>query len=277
MRGWLRDTFGILVGNALLAFAYASFAVPAGFVVGGVTGIGLIMEKICQIDYAFCVFGLNFTMLVLGYVVFGKKFVTGTILSSLSYPLFLALFQNLLVIDDAMLSAIYAGVLAGTGLGIVFHLGYSTGGLDIPCLWLSQKASLPLATVINGCDALILVGQLFFANWSDFLYGLLTEFITTGMMKRLMLWGQSDLLVAIVTDQPDALCQQVRDELHCSCRLIHVLMDNPGRAQPVLICMVQMRKSAHLYRLIAHCDSEAVVLTSQIHRFPGDWEVSSSA
>mgnify|MGYP002233347782 FL=1 len=75
-------------------------------------------------------------MLVLGFFTLGKKFAAGTVLSSFIFPFFLALFESIPQLQhltsDVLLCAIYAGIFTGVGLGIVFRLGYSTGGMDVP-------------------------------------------------------------------------------------------------------------------------------------------------
>ena len=73
-------------------------------------------------------------MLLLGWFVLGKNFVFTTILSSVCYPLFLDFFQRLLngfrLTDDTLLSALFAGLFVGAGVGLVLRMGASSGGMD---------------------------------------------------------------------------------------------------------------------------------------------------
>ena len=45
MKQRLKMLFLILLGNTLLAFSICAFAVPHDFMLGGVTGIGLIVQE----------------------------------------------------------------------------------------------------------------------------------------------------------------------------------------------------------------------------------------
>lgn len=47
--------------------------------------------------------------------------------------------------NDILLSAIYAGILCGLGVGLVFKVGASTGGMDIPPLLLNKHFRIPVA------------------------------------------------------------------------------------------------------------------------------------
>ena len=45
MKRRLKMLFLILLGNAMLAFSVCAFVVPQNFMLGGVTGIGLIVQE----------------------------------------------------------------------------------------------------------------------------------------------------------------------------------------------------------------------------------------
>ena len=81
----------ILLGNGLLAFAVEAFVIPHGIIMGGTTGIAIVLDRVLPLDTASIVFILNALLLVLGGVVLGKKLVATTLASSLLYPGLLAI------------------------------------------------------------------------------------------------------------------------------------------------------------------------------------------
>ena len=89
----IRDSLLVVLGNAVVAFGVAVFAVPSDLIVGGATGLSLIIEQFVSVNYATIVFGINMVMLIIGFLVLGKKFAAGTILSSFIFPFFLGLFE----------------------------------------------------------------------------------------------------------------------------------------------------------------------------------------
>ena len=94
-RNMLWTGFSILAGNAILAFAIAAFVIPNDIIMGGATGIGILINHFLSTDVAANVLVLNISALVLGYFALGKKFVLTTIGSSLLYPVFLGLIQRI--------------------------------------------------------------------------------------------------------------------------------------------------------------------------------------
>ena len=136
----------IVIGNAILAFGICGFITPHGIIVGGASGIGLIVKQITGIPLSLVVYAINIIMFIIGYFYLGKAFAAKTLLSTLIFPTFLTLFENMPSVthltSDLLLSSVYAGIFVGGGLGLVLRLGASTGGMDIPPLVLNKKTGI---------------------------------------------------------------------------------------------------------------------------------------
>ena len=59
----------ILAGNMLLGFAVAAFILPSGVIMGGATGVGIVLGKVIPLDTAVIVLGVNLMALALGWAV----------------------------------------------------------------------------------------------------------------------------------------------------------------------------------------------------------------
>ena len=62
----IRDSLLVVLGNAVVAFGVAVFAVPSDLIVGGATGLSLIIEQFVSVNYATIVFGINMVNSLLG-------------------------------------------------------------------------------------------------------------------------------------------------------------------------------------------------------------------
>ena len=85
----------IFFGNAIIAFAIAAFVMPHGLIMGGATGLSILINRVLRSDIAVVVLSLNLLALLLGYVVLGKKFLLTTVGSSLLYPVLLGFAQRI--------------------------------------------------------------------------------------------------------------------------------------------------------------------------------------
>lgn len=133
----------IVIGNAILAFGICAFITPHGIIVGGASGLGLIVKQITGIPLSLVVYVINIIMFIAGYFFLGKSFAAKTLLSTIIFPTFLTIFENTPGVthltNDLLLSSVYAGIFVGGGLGLVLRIGASTGGMDIPPLVLNKK------------------------------------------------------------------------------------------------------------------------------------------
>ena len=137
MKEKLKIFVSVILGNALLAFAICAFVVPNGFMLGGTTGIALVVQHFWPgLPLSVTTAVLNGLLFILGWVCIGKNFAAASALSTVVYPGFIALFEWLPVgtmfQSDVLTCALFASVLAGLGIGIVVRVGGSTGGMDIP-------------------------------------------------------------------------------------------------------------------------------------------------
>ena len=86
--------FAIIAGNMLLGFAVAAFILPSGVIMGGATGVGVVLARFIPLDTARIVLCVNLLALALGWAVLGWRFVLATVASSLLYPIFLGAAQR---------------------------------------------------------------------------------------------------------------------------------------------------------------------------------------
>ena len=177
----IKTILGVLVGNLVLSFAVAAFTVPNGIIMGGATGIGLTISHYFPVNLSLIILAINAVLFVLGAVFLGKKFALTTIISSFIYPIFLSMVQSIPGIDkvtenNAMLAALYGGVLLGIGIGLVVRVGASTGGTDILALVLHKWFHVPVAVFLYIVDFSVLGLQMLFSDSEQILYGILTGY-----------------------------------------------------------------------------------------------------
>ena len=180
----------IVIGNAILAFGICAFITPHGIIVGGASGLGLIVKQITGIPLSIVVYVINIIMFIAGYFFLGKSFAAKTLLSTIIFPTFLTIFENTPGVthltNDLLLSSVYAGIFVGGGLGLVLRMGASSGGMDIPPLVLNKKTGISTTVLINGFDCIILALQVPFSNVEQILYGILVVLITALVMDKMI-------------------------------------------------------------------------------------------
>ena len=137
----------IVAGTMVLAFGTAVFIIPSELVAGGVSGYAIIINRLLRgavsVDFLITVFVWG--LFLVGVFALGKSFALKTLLSSVLYPLGVALFGRLAGASGGffdlsysaypqialLLSAVFGGILVGAGCALTFLGGGSSGGIDV--------------------------------------------------------------------------------------------------------------------------------------------------
>lgn len=269
----LRTCASILVGNVILAFAIAAFVVPQGIIMGGATGIGVLLNRFLKTDVAAIVLVLNLLALALGLAVLGKKFVLTTVASSLLYPVLLGFMQRVPAItsltSNTLLAALFGGGLVGISLGMVIRVGASTGGMDVVNLVLHRCFHLPVSVFVYLTDFLILAGQAVFSNPEQILYGILMLVVETFALDQVMLLGQSQIQIVAISSRFEEIRQKLLVELNAGVTMLLIETGRTERQQKGVLCVIPPRKLYDAKELILSVDPEAFMTVTKIKEVRG--------
>ena len=264
---------GVLSGNAILAFKVAAFIVTNGINMGGETGIGLAISHYLPVSLSTIIFALNAVLFVLGALVLGKKFAVATIASTFIYPTFLSVMQKIPVIDsltdNVLLSTLYAGLLVGLGIGLIVRVGSSTGGTDIVALVFNKWFHLPVAALLYVVDFLILGSQIFFSDTEQIMYGILALMMYTVILNKVMLMGQSQIQLFIISDSYDEIRQRMLEELDAGVTMLHIETGYGKENKKGVLCVIPNRKLYSVKEMIHEIDEKAFITITQINEVRG--------
>lgn len=263
----------ILGGNALLAFLVAAFVIPHGIIMGGTTGIAIILSRFFPADTALAVLVLNLAMLALGAAVLGKKFFWSTVFSSVLYPIFLGLMQRIPGIgsltDDTLLAALFSGGLLGIAVGMVMRVGSSTGGTDVLNLVLHKLLHLPISMLVYITDILILGGQALFCQPGQLLYGIVFLVVETVVLNQVMILGKSQIQLLIISDFHEDIRQKLLRELHVGATMVMIENGCSGKNNKGIISVIPHRKLYDAEKMINAVDPNVFMTITQIKEVRG--------
>ena len=269
----MNTVFGVLVGNAILAFTVAAFIIPHGVIMGGATGIGLTIAHYVPVDLSIIIFIVNSILFVLGAAVLGKKFAVATIASTFIYPIFLSIVQKIPGIDgltdNLMLATLYAGALLGVGIGLIVRVGSSTGGTDIVALVLNKWFHIPVAGLLYVIDFLVLGGQVFFSDTEQIMYGVLMLVLETAILNKVMLLGQSQIQLFIISEEYEHIREKMLKELDAGVTMVHVETGYGQENQKGVLCIIPNRKLYSVKELVQSIDPKAFITITQINEVRG--------
>ena len=266
--------FCIVAGNALLAFLVAAFIIPHDVVMGGTTGIGLVLHRLFpKLDASLVILILNILLVLLGWAVLGRKFALSTVASSVLYPILLGLMQRIPGIDSLtdspLVAAVFAGSLMGVALGLVMRVGSSTGGTDIVNLVLSRVTHVPVAVFVYITDIVIVGLQVLVATSEQILLGIIVIVLETLVLDKAMLLGKSRVQIFAVTERHEEIRSLLLDRADVGVTMLHIETGRLEQEGKGILCVIPQRKLYEATELIRSVDPHAFITVTQIREVQG--------
>ena len=269
----MKNFLFIILGNLIFALGIATFVIPNGLIMGGSTGLALSVQHFLGIDIATTVAVINIVTFLAGLFILGKKFAATTLISTFIFPFFLNYFKDIEklkhITSDTLLSAIFAALLVGTGVGIVLRVGASTGGLDIPAIILNKKRGVPIAIVLYIIDFSILLSQMIFSNIEQILYGIIIVLITTMVINKVIVYGKNDFMVTIISEKYLEISENIHSKIDRGTTFIDIQTGYKKNNQQAVMSVISKRELHSLNKLVQEIDPKAFIIINQVNQVKG--------
>lgn len=269
----------ITFGAALYAFGLQCFVVPNQLMEGGVTGIAVLLNYIFEFPLSLTTLLINIPLFLLGWRMLGGKKMILTIYGSTALSLFLALFESSDITHkmieytsgyDYMLIVLYAGVTLGTGLGIVFRYGGTTGGIDIIARILSRWRGYSMGQLILVFDGIIIGVSIFYISLDKILYTLVMAFIASKMIDFIQNGAYSAKAFSIITDKGDEIANKITIDLERGVTIVPALGAYSGKNKKVVYCVVQRSETHRLREIVRNIDPRAFIVINAVQDVLGE-------
>jgi uncharacterized membrane-anchored protein YitT (DUF2179 family) len=273
-RGFWRLAFDalLLVGaNALYAMSIILFLEPANLAPGGVIGMAIIIREFITLPTGLLLLLLSVPITVVGYFMLDRWHLV--ISSALSMVLLTALIEALRpmlpaagVSTDDMLNAIFAGLVNGFAIGLIFRTGANPGGTTILTRILQRWFGLPMSTAVLYIDGVVIVAAGVVLGWEAALYAFIT-LLVTGALADYALEGPSVIRTAmVITQHGDELATAINQVLHVGVTEWEARGHYTGEVRAVLFVTVGRAQVDVLRRLVFEMDPAAYVVIGVGHR-----------
>lgn len=166
-----------------------SFARPAAFAPGGITGIVLILNHIFGAPIGVLSLAVNLPLILIAYKFVGKSFLLRTLRSVIVSTFFLDfVFPYLPAYGGSrLIAAVMSGITLGIALSIFYRNGSSSGGSDLVCVSIKAKRpSASLGRIGIAIDFVVVLSSYpVFGNVDSVLLGIIAGVVTGLTVDRL--------------------------------------------------------------------------------------------
>lgn len=271
--GW--DYFLILVGSAILAVSMHLFFIPNQLVAGGLSGTAQIINSFTGWPIGTLTFVLNIPLFILGWrYLGGRRFLARTVIASFLFSVILdgleLVWPDVHLTDDLALNALYGGVTAGVGVGLLFRARATSGGTDILARILEKRLGMPLSQAYLYTDGLVVFVAGLAFGWERALYAVIGLYVG-GVVTEVTVNGSNIMRVAtIITAKPDAVAARILAEMERGVTEWTGKGMYTGQERHVLLCAVSRAEIVPLKSIIHEADPEAFVIIGKAQEVLGE-------
>lgn len=270
VRTYVVIAFGLLV----ISVAWTAFLLPHQISGSGVSGIAAIVFYATGVPMGYTYFAINVVLILIALKIlgtgFGIKTIYGVVLSAIT----LTVLQPLIpaaVVQEKFMSAIIGGMLCGTGLGIIFTQGGSTGGTDIIAMVVTKYRNISPGRVILLCDVIIISSSyVVLTNLASaqrietMVYGFVTMAIQAYTLDAILSGNRQSVQILIFSRH----YERIADQITTTMRRGVTVIDGTGwftkEPQKVIITLVRKQEASDLYRIIKSIDDKAFITVANV-------------
>ena len=267
---WIKKYLVLIIGSLIYSAGLEIFLVPNNIIDGGIVGISIMASYLTGIPFGVYMLVLNLPFLYLGYKQIGKTFAISTIISIIALSIFSEFLEPVpQITQDYFLAAIFGGIIAGAGVGLVIRQGGSLDGTEITAIILDRKTSFSVGEVVMFFNLFILGAAGFVFGWDKAMYSLVTYFIISKMIDVVLQGLDESYAVMIVSDEYEEIADALMHRLGRGVTYLHGQGAYTGDDKQVLYCVVTRLEVVKLKEIALEKDETAFVTINPVHDIVG--------
>lgn len=201
----------LTAGAAFIAYGVQGVASHHGFLTGGALGLGLLIQyKTGLLSAPVWNLLINLPLLLFNWFHVSRRFVLYTLYGTLAIFAWGQVMNHISApVQNSLYAAILAGVLVGTGSGIMLRSLGSSGGTDLVGVYLNQKWNLPVGRVSLAFNAALFLGSISAISLDLVIVSLIEVFISANTTDYVVRLFNQRKMVFIVTGKGQEICNAI--------------------------------------------------------------------
>jgi len=269
----IKNLIQITIGCLILAFSVSVFVLPFNILSGGVAGLAVALNFLIDVDPTIIINVSMLILFVIGTIFLGRKFALSTFITTILYPLMIILINSFeIVVDiDPFLASLYAGLMGGAGVGLVFKAGASTGGMDIPPLIINKYTGIKLSTLILVIDAITVFLGIISYGLAAVLIGFIAVWGTSFAIDKVLTFGaERAKAIYVISDKIDEINDMVQNTILRGTTILQAKGGYTREDKEVLLVVLTGNQYPNFMRLINEIDKQAFMIIQDANEVHGN-------
>ena len=269
----IKKYMSIFLGAIFYAGGISLFLNPNDLAPGGVTGIAILLNRFVPVETGTLILLLNVPIILLGIWKFGWKFIVSTIYSIAMISILTNAMEYIgPLTEDRMLAAIVGAVLVGTGIGIVFKSGSTTGGIDIIIKIIKQKfPHKKTGSLFLIFDSVVIIcAGVVFGTIEASIYASIATVVTMYTMDTVLYGKDGARLIYIISDHSDELTDCLLHEAGLGVTWLYGVGTFQSKEKKIIMCVADKKKSLQVEEIVKEHDPESFMIISNATEIYGE-------
>lgn len=268
----------ITVGSLFIAMAIAFFLLPAEVATGGTPGMGIILHMLTPLTVGQAMLAINIPLLLAGWAFVDFGFALRSVFSMVLTAILVDYLPTLIdfpALDSLLLAALYGGITAGVGVGLVLKGRASAGGTTIVARILSKYSHFKPAQIVLVMDSLILLAVfVLFKDLEKVLWSMISIYVTAKLIDRMLTGGVHEKIVQIVSQKNQQIGQAIRETIGREGTIVSGQNLTTDYDKTILFVVVGVRRMPQLRELVLSIDPTALMVVIEAAEMMGSSRVA---
>lgn len=270
----------ITLGLAMYAIAWNFFMSPYSFLVGGMTGIGAIVQYATGFPMQYTYFMINAMLILIAIKILGFKFCLKTIYAIFTLTLLLSVFQEvfenqnaytILGPDKELEVCLVGSIFIGISIALCFLNNGSTGGVDIIAAMVNKYKDVSFGRAMLYIDACIITSSFFiipYENFSDSLtkvfYGYINLVIVNVSLDYMVNSNRQMVQFFIFSNKYEDIAYYITRSLHRGVTLLDSVGFYSKKEGKVITTLTRANQSNELFNIVKQIDPNALISQTKV-------------
>jgi len=267
----ITDIFFIIAGSFIFALDINLFVIPHDLSEGGVTGITIILYYLFQWSPGLVNLILNAILLLVGYKFLDKQTTFYTVIAIVFNSLFLHLTEGwTLASNELLLNAIFGGIFAGVGIGLIVRAGGTTAGSVILARIAHKYWDWNISYALLFFDLIVAFSSFFIIGAQSLMLTIIMLFVGTKVMEFIIEGLNPRKAVTIISKEYDHIAKEI------NCVMERGVTVFPGYGyytkapKEVLYVVINKQEVPTLKKIVKSVDKEAFITIHDVRDVFGE-------
>jgi uncharacterized membrane-anchored protein YitT (DUF2179 family) len=254
------DFLMIAIGALLFALAVNLFVIPNDLGEGGVTGLTIIAYYLFGWSPSIVSFLANAALLVVGYKFLSRQTTIYTIIAVSLNSLFLHLTESWSISsNEIIVNAIFGGVFAGIGIGLIIRVGGTTAGSTILARMTNKYLGWSISYGLLFFDLIVAFSSYFIIGAEALMLTVIMLYVGTKVMEFVIEGVNPKKAVTIISKKPEEIASHVNGFMNRGVTVLSGHGYYTKEQKEILYIVISKQEVVKLKKIVKEIDTDAFI------------------